>query len=263
MPGLSDSGQPDDIRIHLEQIIAADDARATAPDGESERDALWRNSARLPAGLRSRVEVSLRMIREAAPGLTAAEVAKLTTSRAGRDALDAGKEALARVDSHLQAVTDERNPEVGRNYGVYGDNPVSFAGVYRALVLSMNEDQRIRALAENDLRRALLFTPLVASEVSEAHTRLAAILGDRLSTRADLSRAIALKGDMLDEATATISAVRNHLYANLPQRKTDPDLRDYGFRPVRAGRRGAQGEEQEEQTAAAAPVVPAAGVGST
>jgi hypothetical protein len=78
----------------------------------------------------------------------------------------------------------------------------------------VSEDRRIRLLPESDPARALLLTPLVAGEVSEAHGRLAAILGDRVSTRADLSREIALRDDVLDEAAATISAVRNHL---LPQ----------------------------------------------
>jgi hypothetical protein len=259
MPGLSDSGQPDDVRIHLEQITTADKARTVAPEGESERDALYRTSAQLPQTLRARVEASLQKVSEAAPGLSAAEVAKLTTSRAGRDALQAGKQALARVDSHLQAVTGQRNPQIGRSYGVYGRNPVSFAGVYRALAQSVNEDRRLRALPESDPERAMLFTPLVSSDVCEAHSRLAAILGDRVSTRAELSREIALKDDVLDEAAATISAVRNHLYANLPERKTDPDLRDYGFRPVRAGRRAAQDGDEEEEAGGG---VPAAGEGS-
>ena len=125
--------------------------------------------------------------------------------------------------------------------------------MYRALAQSVSEDERLGALPESDPARALLLTPLVSSEVSAAHNRLGAILGERVSTRAELSREIALRDDVVDEAAATISAVRNHLYANLPERKTDPDLRDYGFRPVRSGRRGAQGEDQEEDASVAVP----------
>jgi hypothetical protein len=94
--------------------------------------------------------------------------------------------------------------------------------VYPALAQSVSEDERIRALPESDPARTVSFTPVVASEVIQADRRLAAILGDRVSTRADLSRQIALGDDVLNEAVATMSAVRNHLYANLPEPKTEP-----------------------------------------
>ena len=247
MPGLSDSGQPDDIRIHLEQILDADKAHAAAPEGESPQDALFRRSLLLPAALRARVEAALAQMQQSAPGLSAAEVAKLTATRAGRDALSVGQEALARVDSHLQSVTGQRNPDLGRVYGVYGTNPESFAAVYRALGQSLTENGRVNALAQGSPESALAFTPVIASEVSAAHDRLGAILGERVATRAELSRAVALKGDLVSEAQAAISAARNHLYANLPLRKKDPDLRDYGFRPLRRrGRSGAVDDERDD-----------------
>jgi len=54
---------------------------------------------------------------------------------------------------------------------------------------------------------------------------------------------------VLSEALSTITAVRNHLYANLADRKRDANLRDYGFRPIRSGgSRGASGEDEGDES---------------
>ncbi len=233
MPGISDSNQPDDLKLHLERILEADDARQAAPEGESEDAARQRQSVALPGRLRSRAEQSLAELSAQAPGLTAAETTKLLATRAGRDALEHGIAALTRVDDHLQSVTGQRTPVVGKNYGVFGQNPTSFGGVVRSLELSATENARIAALPEGESERDLLFTPLIQHEVESARDELARMLGTRLDTRASLSRAVSVKGKTLDDAKSAISAVRSHLYANLPHRNQDDDLRDYGFRPIR------------------------------
>ena len=232
MAGISDSNHPDDIKLHLERIIEADDAHSAAPDGETEMQAMLRTSVKLPPALRTRIESSLHDLSGQAPGLSAAETTKLLTTRAGRDALNRGEDALGRVDDHLQAVTGERRPLIANRYGVYGDNPVSFGGVLRSLELSATENARIDALPAGSDERKLLFTPLIRYRVEHARDQLSALLGTRLDTRASLSQAVATKNETLDEAQAVISAVRSHLYANLPERKNDPDLRLYGFRPL-------------------------------
>jgi hypothetical protein len=99
--------------------------------------------------------------------LSDAEVKKILATRAARNALRDGQEVLARIDSHLLSVTGERNPPVGLNYGVFGRNPESFAGVYRALVHSDAENARIAALPEDDPDRSLLFTPFLQQQTQE------------------------------------------------------------------------------------------------
>jgi hypothetical protein len=237
MAGTSDSKQPDDLKLHLEQIRDADDARAIVPEGETDAQRKARESLRLRPKLRARVGAVLRDLQGAVPGLSAAETKKLLATRDARDALKKGTVALARVDDFLQGATGERNPLIGKDYGVYGDNPTSFGGVLRALELSVGENGRRAALpdtAENADERELLFTELIQAEVEAARDTLAALVAARLGTRADLSRAVSLKDKTLDEARAVISAVRSHLYANMPDRKQDVGLRDYGFRPLRA-----------------------------
>lgn len=243
MAGVSDSQDPDDLRFHLDQILAVDDLRATAPENESDAAARRRQSIRLPAPLRARVSAALVELSEAVPGISAAETQKLLTTRDARDALREGREALARVDSHLASTTSKRNPLIGRNYGVYGKNPETFGGVLRALAQAQNENARVNALPETDANRALAFTPVVADAVSEAHTHLTAQLGERFRTRGDLSRQVKVKASTLAEARECISAVRNHLYANLPGRKRDRDLIDYGFRPLAARRSSSSDDE--------------------
>jgi len=236
MPGISDSGNPDDIRIHLEEIGSANARRAEPESGETEAETETRLSVLLPPALAARLDSVVANLREAVPGLGAVEGAKILATRHARNALRAGKEALSRVDSHLQAVTGTVNPQLGRNYGVYGRNPESFAGVYRSLEQSAAEDERIRSLPEDAPDRARLFTPVVARAIETARGQLRGLLGDSLAARAEWSRNVAVKDEVLSEAKSVIGAVRNHLYANLALRKRDPDLRDYGFRPVRTGR---------------------------
>lgn len=238
--------QPDDIKLQLEQIAKADDERREVPEGETEDQRIARESALLRPELRARVGASIVAIGEQVPGLTAVETAKLLATRAGRDALEQGKVALARVDAHLQSITEERNPLIGKSYGVYGSNPVSFAGVLRALALSSGENVRIAALPEGNAERRLLFSALIEREVEQAFDGLAAIIGDRLGSRAALSKAVTVKGETLDEARKVITAVRNHLHANLPDRKQDDDLRDYGFAPHKPGGRRPRGVVVEE-----------------
>jgi hypothetical protein len=169
----------------------------------------------------------------------------LLTTREGRDALAAGEKALARVDNHLRSVTRERNPVIGKNYGVFGANPTTFAGVMRALELSVNENARIRALPEDAPERRLLFSPFVEQEVTAARDALLQVINARIGTRAALSRAVHIKRETLSAAQSIISAVREHLYANFPGGKTDPRLRDYGYRPL--VRRGARGKSEQDQ----------------
>lgn len=232
MAGVSDSRHPDDLRIHLDQILSADALLAQPAGGETEAEARTRLSAQLPSRLKARVSEALAALSEAAPGISAAEADKLLTTRAARDALREGREALARVDAHLASVTSERDPHIGRKYGVYGKNPETFGGVLRALTQADDENTRISALPEANPERALAFTPVIASAVSEARAHLSAQLGERFATRAEFSRKVVVKDSTLSEARASIAAVRNHLYANLPSRKRDPDLRNYGFRPL-------------------------------
>lgn len=239
MAGTSDSKQPDDVRLHLETIIEADDALADAPEGETEEERALRESLKLRPGLRKRLDSVYGQVLAQAPGLTAAETRKLLTTQEGRQALDAGKAALARVDSHLQSVTGERNPIIGKKYGVYGENPRTFAGVFRALELSVGENAAVAALPEEDPERERRFTPVIQREVEKARDDLARMLAARIGTRADFSQAVTVKGETMSEAQAVISAVREHLYANLPNRKWDDRLRNYGFRPLKPGRRKA------------------------
>ncbi len=251
MAGISDSGNPDDIHIHLEQILSADASRAGEVEGESELEKIARESVRLPPVLRRGVGASLEALTAAVPGLSDVEAKKLLTTRAGRDALKKGQRALARVDDHLHSVAGRRNPQIGRSYGVYGRNPETFGGVYRALGQCVTENDRIKAGASDAPERARLFTPYVELVVTQAHEELKAIVGARLSTRADLSQQVAVKDEVLREAGAAISAVRSHLYANLPLGKRDPDLREYGFRPIHVGRTSASVEEDTDEEEAA------------
>jgi hypothetical protein len=254
MAGISDSGQPDDKKLHIETIIAADTKLGVAPEGETEERKRARDSERLPPWLRKRADKVLVELQAQVPGLTAAETAKLLATQEGRDALAKGEAALARVDSHLQSVTGERNPIIGKSYGVYGDNPEGFTGVYRALELSVNENAGLKAkraqletdegperaaeLAAEDLDLRRTFTPVIDHEVQTARDQLARLITARHGTRADLSQALNVKGTTMTEADAVIRAVREHLYANLPKRKQDERLRDYGYRPLKPGRRG-------------------------
>ena len=250
MAGISDSRQPDDVRHHIETIIAADDKAADAPEGETEEQQLIRESVKLMPWLRARTDAVLIELGAQVPGLTAAETAKLLTTQEGIDALERGEAALARVDSHLQSVTGERNPTIGKKYGVYGENPETFNGVYRALELSVGENATLiakraelqseeggaeRAAEDPDLRR--IFSPLVDREVQTARDELARLITARHGTRAEFSQAASVKGDTMTEANGVISAVREHLYANLPNRKQDERLRDYGYVPLKPGRR--------------------------
>lgn len=235
MPGISDSKSPDDIKLHLETILAADDARKVVPQGETEEAKLVRESAVLRPKLRARAEKALADVKVQVPGLSAVQIEKLTATRTGRDALASGVAALARVDAHLQSVTGEQNPLVGKRYGVYGDNPTSFGGVLRSLSMCVAEEEAIAKLAPEDDRRELAFSPLVAKTVTEAHATMQALVGAKEAARAELARGYTLKDATLDEAERTIAAVRQHLYANLPERRVDDDLYDYGFRPVQPG----------------------------
>lgn len=246
MAGISDSGNPDDIRVHLEQIISADASRREMVPGESDRERLTRESVLLSSDLEQRVKSSLADISGAVPGLGDAEATKILTTRAGRDALKKGKRALARVDDHLRSVTGQQNPQIGRAYGVYSQNPRSFAGVYRALEQSVAENDRVSALPQTDAESKRAFTPYVALLVSEARDELRALLRARVETRAEHSQQVVVKDDVLSEAKSVISAVRSHLYANLPNSKRDPDLRDYGFRPPRARGGTASPTEEDE-----------------
>jgi hypothetical protein len=117
--------------------------------------------------------------------------------------------------------------------------------VYRALRQSLAEDERLGALDAGDPARGLAFTEAVRFALENALERLSGVLGDRVTTRAERSRAIILHDDLVDDATSVISAVRNHLYANLPLRKKDPDLRGYGFRPIRTGASSGASNDEE------------------
>ncbi|AKT37470.1 hypothetical protein [Chondromyces crocatus] len=232
MPGISDSAQVDDLKIHLETLLAADNARKLVPQGETTTEQLRRESAVFRPRIRLRLEQVLADLTAQTPGLSNAEVAKLTATRSGRDAVDTGIAALARVDDHLQSVTSERNPLIAKAYGVHGQNPVSFGGVLRSLAMCQKEDDALTLLPVDDLRREHLFTPVVRSAVDTAYTGLRAVLGEREATRGELSRSYAVKQATIDEAVSSIAAARQHLYANLPDRKVDRNLYDYGFRPI-------------------------------
>jgi hypothetical protein len=235
MPGHSDSGQVDDLKVHLEAIVAADTARQVAPDGESDEARRARESVLFRPRLRQRIEAALADLGAQAPGLSAAEVAKLTATRAGREALEEGNAALGRVDDHLQSVTGERNPLIGKSYGVHGLNPATFGGVLRSLSMCLAEDARLEALPQDDEQRELLFTPVVKDAVTAADAKMTALLGAKEAKRGDLSRSHAVKQATVDEGMAAVAAARQHLYANLPDRKRDRSLYDYGFRPIQSG----------------------------
>ena len=256
MPGKSDSGQVDDLKVHLEAIVAADTARQVAPVGESDEARRARESVRFRPRLRQRLEAAVADLGAQAPGLSAAEVAKLTATRAGREALGEGVAALGRVDDHLQSVTGERNPLIAKSYGVHGDNPDTFGGVLRSLSMCLAEEARLDALPPDDEQRELLFTPVVQDAVAGAHAKMTALLGAKEAKRGDLSRSHAVKQVTIDEATAAVAAARQHLYANLPDRKTDRSLHDYGFRPIQSGRRprsGGDAPDEEQAPEAGAP----------
>lgn len=271
MPGISSTRKLDDIRIHLQQLISADDARrlpraADAPaatnagaNADADATALARQSGVLPPRMRATVEALLAEVHEHAPEMGGAETAKYRTSRAAQEALELGMDALARVDCHLQSVTKERKPLLGRNYGVYGPNPRTMASVARALFQCQVENARVKALliepstAEDAQALAdRVFTPVIEAAVNDALAALDSLLNGRLSTRAELSRQVSFKLDLIDRAMSNITSVRNHLYANLPQRRRDPDLRDYGFRPLR--RRTIEKEMVEKEVVAPASV---------
>jgi hypothetical protein len=109
----------------------------------------------------------------------------------------------------------------------------------RALELSTNENAAVEKLAPDHADKKLLFTELIAHEVKQALDGLSHIIGERVNTRAALSSSVTLKDETKDSAIKTIAAVRQHLYANLPDQKQDDDLRQYGFEPIEAsgGRR--------------------------
>ncbi|EYF00259.1 hypothetical protein [Chondromyces apiculatus] len=236
MPGISDKAQVDDLKVHLETLLAADDARRVAPEEEAAAAQQLRESTVFRPKVRQRLERALADLNAQLLGLTAAEVAKLITTREALDALDAGIAALGRVDDHLRAITGERDPVIGKLYGVYGNNPTSFGGVLHSLALAQNEDLTISSLPDADPRRDYLFTPVIRDAVDTAYTALRAIVGDRYVTRGELSRGYAVKQTTIDEAAAAIAAARQHLYANLPDRKVDRTLHDYGFRPIHTTR---------------------------
>jgi hypothetical protein len=271
MPGISKTRNIDDIRIHLKQIRSADDVRKLPHTGETAAATKARQGGVLPLATRARVDMVLAEVQEHAPEMGEAQKAKFGASRAAKEAVALGMQALARVDSHLQAVTQEREPLAARNYGVYGPRPKSMAAVSRALLQCQVENARIKALpalplpqdgdavdAEANAERALVFTPVVEAAVDEAVAALESLVGGRLSTRAELSRQVSFKAALIERALACIAEVRNHLYANLPLRRRDPDLRDYGFRPIR--RRTATTEDGSQNTPRVDPVVAAASV---
>ena len=257
MPGMSDSGQVDDLKVHLATVIAANDARKVAPDGESDAAKRVRESALFRPRLAQRLAAALADLDAQAPGLSAAEVAKLMATRAGQEALEEGRAALGRVDDHLQAVTGQRNPLIGKSYGVFGANPTTFGAALRSLSMCIAEEERLEALPQDDERRELLMTPVVKDAVTGAHTKMTAVLGDRQAKRGELSRSYAVKQASLEEAAAAIAAARQHLYANLPDRKRDRSLYDYGFQPIQSGRRARGGSEAEEDEAVEAAAPPA------
>lgn len=238
---MSDSRNLDDVKLHLELVRAADDARRAAVAGESEAAKARRESVVLLPSLRARVDEVYGEVQAQAPGLTAAEAQKLAKSEEGRAALDLGKDALGRVDDHLQSRTGKRNPVEGKRYGVFGNNPTSFGGVARALHLSLLEDERVRALAEGHAEKELAFTAFIASEVRRAHESLQGVMGERIASRANLSRVVSAKDETLNAAESVLTAVRGHLYANLPGRKQDDELREYGFTPIEPSGRGKGG----------------------
>ena len=242
MAGISDGGNPDDTRMHLEVILEKDDAQKAVVGGETAEQREHRESIVLSEDLRADVERILAAVRAEVPGLTTAETRKLLASRAGREALEGGAGALARVDDHLQGRTRERNPAVGNDYGVFGANPTTFGGVYRALSLSVAEEARRAALPAADPGRKLLFTPYIARVVGLAHSALGGILGERVRTRAELTRKVALKDATLKEPQRVLGAVRQHLYSNLAGRKQDHELSEYGFRRIAPGGRKAKPE---------------------
>ena len=256
MAGMSDSGAPDDIKLHLETALAADDAaRETPKKKESATAKLHRESAILPKDVRDELQSVEAAMASELPGLTAAETAKLTASKAGRAALDVAKRALARIDDHLYAVTGERDPVVGKNYGVYGPNPSSFAGVYRSLGVSVQENERIAKLKSSDADRRYLFTPVIEKAVGGAYEGLSKVLGTRVETRALLANKAKASDATTKRAQKILTRVRQHLYANLPDQKQDHGLGVYGFEPISfAGGRPKK---------AAAPAVPAGGTPST
>lgn len=243
MPGTSSTGQVDDLKTHLETILGANNARKAAPVGETAAEARVRESIVFRPRLQQRLEAALADLDTQVPGLSAAEVEKLMATRAGREALAEGKAALGRVDDHLQSVTEERNPIIGKQYGVYGVNPETFGAVLQSLSMCLAEDAKLELLPDSDERKKLLFTAVVKDAVSGAHAKMTALTGTKEAKRGELSRSYADKQASVDEAVAAIAAARQHLYANLPDRKMDKGLYDYGFRPIQVGRRSKAGDE--------------------
>ncbi|WP_197041602.1 hypothetical protein [Chondromyces apiculatus] len=234
---MSDSARVDDLKLHLQTLLRADDARRLPPPGELPPAQRIRESALFPPRIRARIERALADFNAHLPDFTDAELTKLTATRHARAALDAGMAALSRVDDHLHAVTGQRNPLVAKLYGVFGDNPTSFAGVLRSLSMAQTEDDTIAALPPDDDRRDLLFTPVIRDAVDAALTTLRALHTDKQAARGALSRGHATRHLCIDEAAAVIAIARQHLYANLPDRKLDRHLHDYGFRPIHTSRR--------------------------
>lgn len=243
MPGTSSTGQVDDLKRHLATILGANNARKAAPVGETEAEARVRESIVFRPRLEQRIVAALADLDTQVPGLSTAEVEKLMATQAGRDALEDGKAALGRVDDHLQSVTEERNPIIGKQYGVHGENPRTFGPVMSSLSMCLAEDAKLALLPATDERRELLFTAVVKDAVSGAHTRMTALVGTKEVKLGELSRSYAVKQASVDEAVGAIAAARQHLYANLPDRKMDKGLYDYGFRPIQVGRRSKGGDE--------------------
>ncbi len=235
MAGISDSGAPDDIKLHIETALSGDDAAQDAPKKESVNAKLHRESAQLPKDIRTELEAVHAAMTGELPGLTAAETAKLIASKAGRAALDVGKKALARIDDHLFSVTGERDPILGKHYGVYGPNPESFAGVYRSLQQSVTENERVSKLKPNDDGRRALFTPLIEKVTTDSLEGLMQVLGTRVETRTALATKSKASDATIKRAEKILTRVRQHLYANLPDQKQDSGLRAYGFEPIAAG----------------------------
>jgi hypothetical protein len=163
-----------------------------------------------PKKLRARAEKALADLSQQVPGLSAAEVNKLTATRAGRDALKAGIHALGRVDDHLQSVTGQRNPVVGKLYGVHGTNPTTFAGVLRSLSMCMDQEKQLSELEETNERRDLLFTKVIGQAVENAHAAMSALVGTKAVSRGDLARGYSVKAATLKECLSVLTAIRQH-----------------------------------------------------
>jgi hypothetical protein len=94
------------------------------------------------------------------------------------------------------------------------------------------QQKGLSELDDKDERRDLLFTKVIEQEVEKAYATMSALVGTKAATRAELARGYTVKAATLKEALSVLVAVRQHLYANLPNRKQDDDLIDYGFRPI-------------------------------